>query len=320
MSRISIIVPVYNVEQYIERCIESIVNQSFSDLEIILVNDGSTDDSGIICESYARKDKRIRVINKKNGGLSSARNIGLDNITGEYLMFVDGDDFIERNMVEKLYSFMKKNNVACCVGGYQTVTESGDVIQIYKSCNMQIMSGIEALDWHYTKKVSLFNLVCVWGKLYKSSIWTNIRFRENLIYEDIDVMPEIFLKIEKLLIISSSDYNYVQRSNSIMHTMEKNRTKYYKDAIEILERHIELYEKSGLKKLKNEVIKILLDKIITHNLYNSDTKDIQKYSKIKYKKYFSKADYYYIGNYNLIRYLVYYIGGSRLYAYFAQKI
>ena len=110
MILVSIIVPVYNVEKYLERCIDSLVNQTLKDIEIILVDDGSTDDSGNICDKYAKKDKRIKVIHKENGGLSDARNIGLSIANGRYLQFVDSDDFIHKQMIEILYNTIINNN------------------------------------------------------------------------------------------------------------------------------------------------------------------------------------------------------------------
>ena len=113
---ISIIIPVYNVEQYLSRCIDSVINQTYKNLEIILIDDGSTDDSGEICDEYALKDNRIKVMHKQNGGVSSARNEGLDISKGNYIGFIDSDDFIEKDMYEFLYDLLTKNNcdISCC--------------------------------------------------------------------------------------------------------------------------------------------------------------------------------------------------------------
>ena len=108
--KISVIVPVYNVEKYLTKCVDSIMNQTYKDLEIILVDDGSTDNSGKICDEYVKKDKRFKVIHKKNGGLSDARNVGIKNSTGEYLSFIDSDDYIDNDMIECLYNACIKNN------------------------------------------------------------------------------------------------------------------------------------------------------------------------------------------------------------------
>ena len=111
MEKISIIVPVYNVELYLEKCIESIINQTYTNIEIILVDDGATDSSGNICDLYSKKDSRIKVIHKRNGGLSDARNVGIEKAVGQYLMFVDSDDYIDKTMCEKLYNALKKQKI-----------------------------------------------------------------------------------------------------------------------------------------------------------------------------------------------------------------
>ena len=124
MILVSIIVPVYNVEKYLERCLDSLINQTLKDIEIILVDDGSTDDSGNICDKYAKKDKRIKVIHKENGGLSDARNIGLSIANGRYLQFVDSDDFIHKQMIEILYNTIINNNADISICDFDKVYEN----------------------------------------------------------------------------------------------------------------------------------------------------------------------------------------------------
>ena len=121
MDKISIIIPVYNVETYIHKCIGSVLAQTYRNIEVILVDDGSPDNSGIICDEYAKKDKRVIVIHKKNGGLSDARNAGIDAATGDYIVFVDSDDYIAPDMIEKLYETQKRNNADITVCGYRWV-------------------------------------------------------------------------------------------------------------------------------------------------------------------------------------------------------
>ena len=128
MSKVSIVVPIYNVEKYLEQCIDSIINQTLKDIEIILVDDGSPDNCPQICDDYAKKDSRIKVVHKKNGGLSSARNAGIEVATGDYIGFVDSDDYIELDMYEKMYSIAIENNVDFVMSDYYRVSDGGKVI------------------------------------------------------------------------------------------------------------------------------------------------------------------------------------------------
>ncbi|MBQ8615735.1 MAG: glycosyltransferase, partial [Clostridia bacterium] len=129
MKKISIILPVYNVENYLDKCLTSLVNQTYQNLEIILVNDGSPDNSGEVCENWAKKDSRIKVLHKANGGVSSARNFGLDNATGDFIGFIDPDDFVELDMYEKLLNALNSQNATMAMCRYQNVFENSDRIQ-----------------------------------------------------------------------------------------------------------------------------------------------------------------------------------------------
>ena len=128
MSKVSIVVPIYNVEKYLKQCIESIINQTLQDIEIILVDDGSPDNCPQICDEYAKKDSRIKVVHKKNGGLSSARNAGIEVATGDFIGFVDSDDYIELDMYEKMYNIAKENHVDFVVSDYYKVSDKGKII------------------------------------------------------------------------------------------------------------------------------------------------------------------------------------------------
>ena len=141
MDKISVIVPVYNVEKYLDKCVESIVNQTYKNLEIILVDDGSTDSCPEICDEWAKKDNRIKVIHKPNGGLSSARNAGMDSMTGSYIQFVDSDDYIKSNMIEVMYGNIIKGDYDVCVCNYSFIDESDNVISAtdFKKSILRVM-------------------------------------------------------------------------------------------------------------------------------------------------------------------------------------
>lgn len=213
---VSVIVPIYNVEKYLKRCIESIIGQTYKNLEIILVNDGSLDNSICICEEYAKLDNRIKIIDKKNGGLSSARNAGIDVAKGVYLIFVDSDDYVAPNMIENLYSSVKKNNVKMAIGNYSLVDDMGNLIQ---SLDRELLE-----ECVLTKEEYLMNMtrnmdgtyVVAWNKIYSKDLWLNYRYPVGKIHEDEFAIHNIICQCEDISCIDDVIYYYVQRDGSIM--------------------------------------------------------------------------------------------------------
>ena len=176
---VSVIIPIYNVEKYLKKCIESVINQTFSDLEIILVNDGSTDNCKEICEDYKSKDNRIKFIHKSNGGLSSARNAGIQVATGDYYTFIDSDDYIMSDMIEQLVYMAQLTDAdisLCC----KTNQENGFEEGINKK--IEIFTKEEALKCILTEKKILTS---AWGKLYKRKLFNEVRYPDGKIYEDL---------------------------------------------------------------------------------------------------------------------------------------
>lgn len=214
MAKISVIVPVYRVEPYLRKCVDSIRNQTFRDLEIILVDDGSPDGCGEICDQYQELDNRVRVIHKANGGLSSARNAGLDSATGEYIGFVDSDDYIAKDMFETLYNNIVEHDADIAVCGawvcFPDRTVSANKIQ-YK--------GLADQEAAY-RMILLGDVVKahVWDKLFKREVFENVRFPIGKIFEDIYILDELMLRAETVYIDTAPKYHYVQRTNSILHT------------------------------------------------------------------------------------------------------
>lgn len=208
---ISVIVPVYNVEKYLRKCIDSIRKQTYLNLEIILVNDGSTDNSDKICNEYAKEDKRIRVINKTNGGLSSARNSGLEVANGTFIAFVDSDDWIESNMIEKMLSVALKEKADIVHCGIKQVGENGDIYKVLFEDNIILNSNDEILRAYFTEEISV--IVC--NKLFKRKVIDNIRMIEGKNNEDNMYCIEVLLRTNKLVSISDAFYNYLQRNDSI---------------------------------------------------------------------------------------------------------
>lgn len=209
---ISIIVPVYNISKYLERCIHSIIAQSYKNIEIVLINDGSTDNSGQLCDLYKDKDKRVRVVHKTNGGLSSARNTGLSVIKGEYLGFVDGDDFVDKYMYETLLKAMLHNNADVVQTGYHHTDEHGRIADT-RTFKEATYNNLTDMFIAFFEKQNIH--VGVWTKLYKSKIFKNIRFFEGHVFEDYAILPNILNECEKFVVIDGAFYNYAHNPESI---------------------------------------------------------------------------------------------------------
>ncbi len=215
MPEISIIVPVYNMEQFLQRCLDSILSQTFQDIEVILVNDGSTDNSGQICREYAGKDPRIVLIDKENGGLSSARNAGLDAAKGEYVGFVDSDDHIAPNMYQLLYENLVKYGADISICSFYFEYGDGRICHTKPGGICRCMNNEEAIRTLLSRK-HFENYVC--DKLYKKVLFDRIRFPENELYEDIAVTYKLLDNSRAVIYQSEPKYYYVQRPGSIVNS------------------------------------------------------------------------------------------------------
>ena len=214
---VSVIVPIYKTEPYIRKCIDSIMNQTYTYLEIILIDDGSPDQSGAICDEYAKRDGRVRVIHKENGGLSDARNVGIDSATGEYLMFVDSDDYIAPDMTEVLLKALVDNGADMSLCSYIYIDENEVEIpeRIGQSpVKREVLTREQALEklaepryWYY---------VVAWAKLYKRELFQTIHFPKGKIHEDEFVMHYLIGKCQKVACVPEAYYWYVQHQGSIM--------------------------------------------------------------------------------------------------------
>lgn len=212
---ISIIVPVYMTEQYLKKCIESICSQTYNNIEIILVDDGSYDRCGEICDKYKEKDARIKVIHKENGGLSSARNAGIDAATGEYIAFVDSDDSISSVFIETLYCLCKKYDCLISQCDFLFVDEDSICLDRQLNCKEEVITGKEAI-YRCCKQPDAVKYNVAWNKLYKKELFQNIRYPEGKIHEDEYTSWKIFSITEKVAISNGYLYWYLQRKNSIV--------------------------------------------------------------------------------------------------------
>ncbi|MBP3853284.1 MAG: glycosyltransferase, partial [Erysipelotrichaceae bacterium] len=209
-ERISVIVPVYNVEDYLQDCIDSITAQTYQNLEILLIDDGSTDRSGQMCDEIAKTDDRIQVIHQKNGGLSAARNTGIEHATADYYIFVDSDDSVEPTFAEDLYTNLITAGADISICGLAWLTE-GDVFQQVDTVEVHVIDGREALQ-----KVNDPYFVVQWNKCFKKEIFENLRYPVGRIHEDEFVAAQQLYQAKKVVYTNKRLYRYnASRQDSI---------------------------------------------------------------------------------------------------------
>ncbi|WP_160689425.1 glycosyltransferase [Clostridium sp. C2-6-12] len=241
---ISIIVPVYNVEKYLPQCINSLINQTFKNLEIILVDDGSLDTSGEICDEFSKIDNRIIVIHKENNGLSSARNAGLEIAKGDYIGFVDSDDWLDENMYEILFKLIKDNDsdISCCK--FFKAADSDEKIPIINNEIIQSFTNIEGLNNFYTDLYT--QTVVAWNKLYNRNLFDNIVYPTGKIHEDEGTTYKLFYKANKITYTNKPLYYYRTTPDSIT-TRKFNKKRL--DIIDVYDEKIEF-----IRTINNEPI------------------------------------------------------------------
>ena len=251
---ISVIIPVYKVEKYLDKCVQSVVNQTYRNLEIILVDDGSPDRCGEMCDAWAQKDSRIRVIHKTNGGLSDARNAGLDIATGAYIGFVDSDDYIHPEMYQRLEDSATKHDADMAICGFQYVDENGNLVRKTNGCDIEdgIIDKCRAMeelnrDWR---------MCVVWNKLYKRDLFSMIRFPCGKIHEDEFVAHEMLYKSTHITWVSQILYYYLQRQNGIKLSSSAIARL---DGVEALYDRVLFYERTGNHILLDETAKTAFD-------------------------------------------------------------
>lgn len=213
MPKVSVIVPVYNVEKYLARCLDSLVAQTLEDLEIICVNDGSTDNSADILAKYAEKDDRITIITQSNAGISEARNVGMKKATGEFVGFVDSDDFIEKDFYEKLYTSAIKNNADIACSSVIRENEKKKKILIEYKKEQVATSTKEKFELAYIPEhCYIWNKICNRKKLEN----TGIEFIKGLVYEDIIYTPSVIEALNNMVVVPNLFYHYWKHSNSLI--------------------------------------------------------------------------------------------------------
>ena len=278
---ISIIIPVYKVEKYLEKCIESVLKQTYTNLQVILVDDGSPDNCGKICDEYAKKDSRIEVIHKVNGGLSDARNVGIAKAKGKYIGFVDSDDYIKEDMYEILLNLIKKYDADVSICNLYDVIDGNEYIR-NKENGIKEYNRIDIL-----KEVLLDKNIqsYAWNKLYKKELFNEIKYPIGKNYEDIGTTFYIFEKCNKVVVTSEPEYYYLKRADSLVNNVTESTVLDYTEII--IQRY--LYTQKNIEELRKYNNYYLAKTLITaHNdieLLGSISEKMQE----KYKELYNLA-------------------------------
>ena len=282
MKKISIIIAVYNIENYIRKCLDSVISLDGDDIEILIVDDGSSDNSLKICKEYQKKDKRIRIIHQENKGLSSSRNVGIDNAKGEYIWFIDGDDYLPKNALKPIRKYLDKYDIICF--NYNNVYND----KVIKDKNLKKYDDVHA------KYILSFPSAC--NKVFKRKLFNNDRFPEDCCYNDVYIIPTLATKTDKIIFIDDCLYNYVYRDKSLSHSRKFNLS----DSLYCLE-HVydtvyKKYPDAALCYYVNNLLIFNYAKAVKeHKKY--DFKKLNKILKNKFPKYY-KNKYF---NTNLAR-------------------
>lgn len=293
MAKVSIVVPVYNVEKYLRKCVESIINQTFSDLEIILVDDGAEDMSGKMCDDFGDKDSRIRVLHKKNGGLSDARNAGLQVATSEYVLFIDSDDYIAPNMVERLYELHMKYNVDMSTCGVYNVYSSGEKAQ-YGEIEEFVCGNVEAYA-HILVGKKIPGTIC--NKLMKREKIKDLRFPVGKLYEDAFFTIFLMQNIEKVAVTTEPLYYYFHRVGSITTTPFKKKDM---DVVEAYQQTMDLVKEKYPKIIREAEFRLIwayftvLDRMLLLDNYKkiAEYPEVVRYLKRHTLSVFKSREFY----------------------------
>lgn len=280
MKKISVVIPVYNVEKYLSECLDSVINQTYKDLQIILVDDGSTDFSGKICDVYAEKDNRITVVHQKNAGAGAAKNTGLELIDGDYFSIIDSDDYIELDMYEKMVNSLEKYNadIVQCLFRNVYVNDSFDRKYKIKSNYPKVLTSKRFLkEYLYDWKYAIF-----WNKLFKSSLLKEIRFPVGRKIDDEFFTYKLVCNAKKVVNIDNMLYNYRMRKTSVMNENNSDRLIY--DRIDcFIERYN--YVSDIYPSLKKKYLTKLYDSLLYYKTQVNNTEKLEKYiSKIQKPK------------------------------------
>ncbi len=283
---ISVIVPIYRVEEYLKRCVDSILNQTYNDLEIILVDDGSPDNCPAICDEYAKKDSRIKVIHKENGGLSDARNAGLAIAKGEWLSFIDSDDWIEPDMYEILLKNATEYNSQISVGGVNDELCNSDSIKIIKT-TFDGKEDIKCLSPKDAMRKHLLGSWAAWDKIYRREVFKDIKFPVGEINEDEVIMLKLLDKCERIVYNNRVFYHYIHRAESITTASFSPKklvwVKHCKDNLEWIRKNYPELESEALSRLLSSILWSMREMALSKESFSKEMKKIRKELKSNFK-------------------------------------
>lgn len=246
---ISIIVPVYKVEEYLPKCVESLLKQTYKNLEIILVDDGSPDRCPSLCDEYALQDSRIKVVHKENGGLADARNAGIDIMSGEYVTFVDSDDYIHPQMVELLFKAMEQEKSDVAVSSWESVTEHDEKSYLMYAIEQYTnFMGKEIQEKYLIKSDDRITFTVAWAKLYKSELFQTIRYPKGKLHEDEYTTYKVLYKAERITYVDVPLYFYLTRESSIMGAFNARRFDIFGGYLERVEFYLQNKEEQLAKR------------------------------------------------------------------------
>ena len=295
---ISIIVPVYNVEKYINRCVDSIVKQTYENIEIILVNDGSSDRSGCLCDEWVKRDNRIKVLHKENSGPSETRNMGVEIAAGDYISFIDSDDYVSNDYISSLYHSIieSKADIACCNYTSVHTTDVEDVFYKGKT-GFRIISGKSACSEMYEPEKSVYYCV-LWGKLFKPEIVKSFPLPVGKVHEDSATTFKYLYSAEKVSVSDEVLYAYYQNEKSIMHVRSENRRP---DSLWAKMQQVYFFEEKHEKELLSKALDQIVDFYVSRAII--DQKRLPKEIFSFLKKYWMRG----ITRDRKIRFAIYFI-------------
>ncbi|MBE6582594.1 MAG: glycosyltransferase family 2 protein [Ruminococcaceae bacterium] len=317
MEKVSVIIPAYNVERFIRECVNSVREQTYKNLEIIIVDDGSSDGTLGICQKLASEDDRIKIVNNGHGGVSRARNAGLDNVTGELIVSVDSDDVILPDMIETLYNKMLETGAEVVACGCRFITEEGE--PIFDKCPAQewVVSGRDALASQDNEIGANAMIAAPWGKLTRKEVYDGKRYKEGIVYEDRHLMPRLYYGVSRFAVIPYVGCLYRQRNGSIMHTSpDSDRLKLLFD---VLHDHIEFYIQVGDSELEYKTRKHILDVILTA-VGNGVPKELKKCVKKEFRTQRRALGGNLISKRDRIKYFLFRMLGIKGYKAFISRI
>ncbi|GHU54491.1 hypothetical protein AGMMS49975_14980 [Clostridia bacterium] len=291
---VSVIVPIYNVDKFLPKCVDSILNQTYADLQVLLIDDGSPDTSPAICDAYKEKDGRVTVAHKKNAGVSAARNTGLELAKGEYITFVDGDDYLAENIIEDLYNALGEYGAdIATLTSAVIVAEDGFEPPLFTSKKPLRLTGLQpALEVGraFLEEEPLLASV-VWGKLYKRELFSSLRFDTEHLYEDTRILPYIYTRARTCACIDGDYYYYTQRAASTMHQeLAPNRLMEFIDS---RIHKIRVFYNNGLSGASYEKERNLLESSLLQAKYYFKE---EKHSRDLRKQWFDAQKWYVHGN------------------------